>query len=177
MVIKNPAPYKAIARPFTRNSRVKAKAYIKTIPPQAVVKFIMGDAAKFNRNGYKLKVEIISKQDAQVRDVALEAARNMFHRDIEAEIGMDYYMAVSVFPHHILREHKQAAVAQADRMSQGMSLAFGKSVGRAAQVYAGKSLFMFAFNTDEDIVKFRQIYGKAKQKFPCTTKLIVTKLA
>ncbi len=176
MVIKNPAPYKAIARPFTRNSRVSSKAYIKTVPPQAVVKFVMGDSAKFNRNEYGWVVKIVSDEDAQVRDVALESARNHFNREIGEQIGADHYISVAVFPHHILREHKQAAVAQADRMSSGMSLSFGKSVGRAAQVRKGKSIFICGFNTEEDVRKFRKIYSAVKPKFPCTSHLEITQV-
>ena len=169
MVIKNPAPYKALAKPFTRTSRVKSKAYIKTVPPKVVVKFVMGNASKYNVGGYRFKVFIISKEDSQIRDVALESGRAHFHRDIEENIGTDYYMAVSVAPHHILREHKQAAVAQADRMSQGMSLSFGKSVGKAARVHKGKALYTFGFNTEEDVRKFRGLYERTKSKFNMVT--------
>lgn len=174
MVIKNPAPYKALARPFTRVSRVKSQAYIKTVPANAVVKFVMGNSSKYNSNGYRFKVEVISKEDSQLRDVALESGRSHLHRDIEENIGTDYYMAVSVYPHHILREHKQAAVAQADRMSSGMSLSFGKSVGKAARVHEGKALFTFGFNLQEDVVKFRELYERTKSKFNMVTYLKVT---
>lgn len=175
MTIKNPAPYKAIQRPFTRNSKVRSKAYIKTIPQTAVVKFVMGNASKFTQGKFPYIVSILSKEDAQIRDVALEAARNGFHRNIEKDIGMDYYMNVAVYPHHILREHKQAAVAQADRMSSGMSLSFGKSVGRAAQVRKGKPMFIFGFNTESDINKFRAILKKVRPKFCMTIALDIQK--
>ena len=171
MAIKNPAPYKAFQRPFTRNSKVRSKAYIKTVPQTAVVKFVMGKAAKFTNGEFKYTVKILSKEDAQIRDVALEAARNGFHRNIENDIGLDYYMNVAVYPHHILREHKQAAVAQADRMSSGMSLSFGKSVGKAAQVRKGRPLFIFGFNTESDINKFRTILKKVRPKFCMTISL------
>ncbi len=175
MVIKNPAPYKAIQRPFTRNSKVKSKAFIKSVPQTAVVKFIMGNGAKFNEDGFNFTIRIISKEDAQIRDVSLEAARMQFHRGLEKDVGTDYYMAVSIYPHQILREHKQAAVAQADRMSSGMSQSFGKSVGKAAQVFAGRPLFTFAFNNEADVNKFRALYKKIKPKFACRTSLDITK--
>lgn len=175
MVIKNPRPYKAIQRPFTRNSKVRSKAYIKSIPPIAVVKFVMGNSSKFNAGKYKYTIKIISKEDAQIRDVALEAIRSQIHRHLEIEVGTDYYLAVAVYPHHILREHKQAAVAQADRMSQGMSLSFGKSVGRSAQVFVGKPILILAFNTESDINKFREIYRRIRPKICMRTSLEVTK--
>ena len=171
MVIKNPRPYKALQRPFTRNSRVKNKAYIKTVPPTAVVKFVMGNSSKFNSNGYKFTIKVVSKEDAQIRDVALEATRNQFHRNLDKNVGSDYYMNIGVYPHQILREHKQAAVAQADRMSQGMSLSFGKAVGKAARVKKGKALYIFGFNDLVAVNKFRTIYNMVKPKFACKTGL------
>lgn len=175
MAIKNPAPYKAIARPFTRRSRVKSKGYIKTVPPSHLLKYAMGNQTKFDNEGYPFVVKVISKEDAQVRDVALESIRNHLHREIELQIGADYYFRVGVAPHHILREHKQAAVAQADRMSSGMSLSFGKSVGRAAQVKKGKDVFTFGFMNEEAVVKFREIFSNAKAKLPILTTIQVEK--
>lgn len=176
MAIKNPAPYKSIQKPFTRNSKVRSKAYIKAVPQTAVVKFVMGNAAKFNEGRYPFIIRILSKESAQIRDVALEAIRNQIHRMLEKEVGSDYYMNVAVYPHHILREHKQAAVAQADRMSSGMSQSFGKAVGKAAQVQKGKELLIFAFNTESDVNKFRAIFKKVKPKFCMTTSLEVSKI-
>ena len=45
------------------------------------------------------------------------------------------------YPHHVLRENKQATGAGADRVSQGMRCAFGKNVGTAARVKRAKSNF------------------------------------
>ena len=175
MVIKNPAPYKAIQKPFTRNSKVRSKAYIKSVPQTTIAKFVMGNTEKFNGKKYLFTINILSKENAQIRDVALESIRMQVHRMIEKEIGTDYYMNVAVYPHHILREHKQAAVAQADRMSSGMSQSFGKAVGKSAQVSIGKELFILAFNTESDVNKFRAIYNKVKSKFCMRTSLEIIK--
>ena len=169
MVIKNPAPYRELQRPFTRKSKVRSKNYIKVVPPSHIVKFVQGNSAKFHKGEYPFIVRIISKQDVQIRDVALEAVRMHVHREIGENIGADYYMAVSVYPHQILREHKQAAVAQADRMSQGMSLSFGKSVGRAARVHKNSAIFVLAFTTEDHVNKFRAIYHAIRPKLPCNT--------
>ncbi len=164
MAIKNPAPYKKIQRAYARKSKVKSKAYIKTIPPSHLLKYVMGNQNKFNNGGYKKVVKIVSKENAQLRDVSLEAIRNLIHRELENELGSDYYFRILTAPHQVLREHKQASVAQADRISAGMSLSFGKSVGRAARLYKGKAFLLFGFNSDEDIAKFRKIFSKAKAK-------------
>jgi len=177
MVIKNPAPYRGIQMPYTRRSRVKSKAYIKTVPPSAVVKFVMGDSKKFNNNKFPYKAEIISNVDCQIRDAALEASRQQISRELLETIGTDFYLSVGVYPHHILREHKQAAVAQADRMSQGMTLSFGKTVGRAAQVHKGKSIFTIGVSSEGALVKLREIYRKTKSKLPIVTRFEVTKIS
>lgn len=176
MTINNPAPYRGLQMPYTRKSRVKSKAYIKAVPPACVVKFVMGNSKKWDSKGFPYKAEIISRHDAQVRDVALEASRQQILREITETIGTDFFMSVAVAPHHILREHKQAAVAQADRMSQGMALSFGRTAGRAAQVHEGKAMFIVGLPSEIDIPKFREIYRKTKSKLPVTTRLEISKI-
>ena len=43
--------------PYTRQSKVKSKGYVKTIPPKHVVKFTMGNSAKYFRNEFEKKVQ------------------------------------------------------------------------------------------------------------------------
>jgi len=176
MAIKNPAPYRGIQRPFTRKSRVRSKAYIKTVPPSAIVKYVMGNIQKFYGNGFPYRVEILSEVDCQIRDVAIEASRQQLLREITNNFGTDFYFNVAVAPHHMLREHKQAAVAQADRMSQGMALSFGKTAGRAAQVHKGKAIFVLGLPTEDAVAKVRAVYNKTKQKLPIVTRFEVYKI-
>ena len=50
------------------------------------------------------------------------------------EVGrMNFHFKIRVYPHHVLRENKQATGAGADRVSEGMRLSFGKPVGTAAR--------------------------------------------
>ncbi|MEM2956448.1 MAG: 50S ribosomal protein L16 [Candidatus Pacearchaeota archaeon] len=176
MTIKNPAPYRKLQMPYTRKSRVKSKSYIKTVPPVAVVKFVMGNSKKWNTDGFQYKVFILSEADGQIRDVAIEASRQQILREITEKIGNDFYFAVSTYPHHMLREHKQAAVAQADRMSQGMTLSFGKTAGRAAQVHKGKPIFIIGVSTENAVAKLREIYNITKAKLPIPTRFEVQKI-
>lgn len=177
MTIKNPGPYRDLQMPYTRTSRVKSKAYIKTIPPPAVVKFVMGNTSKWYKNEFAYKIQIISKEDVQIRDAALEAARQQILRELTAVAGTDFYMCLAVAPHHILREHKQAAVAQADRMSQGMALSFGRTAGRAAQVHKNSPIFIFGLNSESAVVRLREIYKITRPKWPMTTRIEVTKVS
>ena len=176
MVIKNPGPYRDLQQPYTRTSRVRSKSYIKTIPPSTIVKYVMGNSAKWFKNGFQFRIDVLSEVDCQIRDCALEACRQQFLREITENIGNDFYFNVAVAPHQILREHKQAAVAQADRMSQGMALSFGKTGGRAARVHKGKAVFIFGLNTDAEVAKVRALYNKTKQKLPIVTRFEVTSI-
>jgi len=75
----------------------------------------------------------------QVRDNALESARIAIKNYLQSKLKDSEYRVVFVkFPHHILREHKLANVAKADRFFQGMRLAFGKPIGRAVQLLGEK---------------------------------------
>ena len=177
MAIKNPAPYRGIQRPYTRKSKVKSKAYIKAVPPSSVVKYVMGNTQKWYKKEFPFRVDIISEVDCQIRDVALEASRQQILREIGEQIGNDFYLNVAVAPHHILREHKQAAVAQADRMSQGMALSFGRTAGRAAQVHKGKSIFIIGLPTEQAVAKLRGIYNTTRAKMPVTTRFEVQKIS
>ena len=59
-----------------------------------------------------------------------------------------YYFVVKSYPHNVIREHKMATGAGADRISQGMSLAFGSPVSLAARLGAKQSVFMVRSNSE-----------------------------
>jgi large subunit ribosomal protein L10e len=162
--------------PYTRKSKVKSKGYVKTIPPKHVVKFTMGDSVKYFRNGFAYIIKLVSKDAFQIRDNALEASRTHILRELEIVAGKDFYFLVAVYPHHIIREHKQAAVAQADRIFQGMQRAFGKPTSLAVQLKPGKEIFVIAVNDESIIPKIRVVLEKIKPKLSCRTRIDVIKV-
>lgn len=176
MAVRKASAYRLWKRPYTRKSKVRSKGYIKTVPPMGVVKFVMGNSRKFFENKYPIIAKIISNEEVQIRDIALESARRQLHREIEVNIGMDYYMAVSVYPHHILRENKMLTGAGADRMQTGMSHSFGSVVGRAAQVKKGQPIITVALPSEDALKKFREYYHFTKQKIPCRSHIEVEKI-
>jgi len=165
-----------LERPYTRKSKVKSKGYIKTVPPNHIVKFVMGDSAKFLRGEYSLLIRLVSKDSMQIRDNAIEACRTHILRELEKTLGKDFCFIVSVYPHQILREHKQAAVAQADRIFQGMQMAFGKPTSLAAQIKVGKDIFRIALNDESAIPNIRIVLHKIKPKLSCRTVIVVKKI-
>ena len=176
MALRKASVYKRIERPYTRTSKVKGKSYIKTIPAKKIVKFTMGNAAKHYKKGYAYQVSLIAKEGFQIRDNAIEAARQLINRHLEEKIGTDFYFAITVYPHHILREHKIAAVAQSDRFFSGMSHAFGKTISNAAQIKKGHQIFVIEINSESQIPFIRKIYHMASSKFGASVVIKAKKL-
>ncbi len=158
--------------PFTRISKLKGKSYIKTVPPQAIVKFSMGYINLYRDGKLPHVLTLVSEENAQVRHNALEASRQYLHKQLDTEFPGQYYFRVIPYPHHIQRENKMLTGAGSDRMQTGMQLSFGKSVGKAALVKEGGRIFMIAVPNDKGIKFVREIYSKVRPKLPCTTKVI-----
>jgi len=130
--------YRELQRPFTRKSKYKKKAFIKAVPNSRVVRYNMGNPKK----QFTTKLELVSKTDLHLRHNCLESARLSSNRLLEKILGKTaFYLVINVYPHHILRENPLASGAGADRMSTGMKKAFGKSVGVAARVRKGQTVF------------------------------------
>jgi large subunit ribosomal protein L10e len=164
------------ARAFTRNSRRKSKAYIKTIPHVKVAKYNIGDYASFRDKKHKFFVRLVSRENVQVRDTALEAGRMFVHKEIEEKIPGRYFFAVKVHPHHFLRNNKTSGVAGADRISTGMSHSFGVIEGRAAIVPAGKDIFMISCADENAARTARDALEAVKAKFPGSIKIVFEKV-
>lgn len=120
-------------RPYTRKAvRVHNKEYIRGIPGSKLHTFHMG-----NKNGdFDTAIHLLPKVNTTIRHNALDASRVAANAYLKKAIGneIEYFIKVRVYPHHVLREHAQAAIAQADRFYQGMSHPFGKPSGLAARV-------------------------------------------
>lgn len=168
MALRKAGAYsKRYTRPFTRKSRVKSKSYIKVVPNTKVVKLRMGDVSGFDAGKYPIILNIVSKEQVQLRDNAIESVRQYLHRFMTEEIGKDYYFSVDVYPHHILRENKMITGAGADRMQTGMALSFGASVGRAALVNAGQQIMTMAILNTKGEQYARKLIASCKAKLPC----------
>jgi len=123
--------HRVLKLPYTRKSRYRKKAFIKAVPASRITRFEVGNLQKTFEFIAKLK----SLDTGQVSHNALESARQVSNRVLENTLGKTgYKLKVVTYPHHIVREHYQAAVAQADRMSSGMAHPFGKPVTLAAQL-------------------------------------------
>ena len=156
--------YRRIEKPYTRTSKYKNKAYIKINPNIKIIGFELGSSKK--SFGYTLK--LISKDNLQIRDNALESAKQTSNKLLESTLGLSaYFLKVRPYPHHILRENPLASGAGADRFSTGMQRAFGKPIGSAAQVRKGDAIFHISVDKP-NIELAKQALTRASKKLPCS---------
>ncbi len=120
---------KITQRPYTR------REFMGGVPALRILQFQSG-----NKTGtFPAKLDLVPEERGQIRHTALEALRITAVRYMDKKVGRDnYHLHVRVYPHHVLRQNKQASGAGADRVSMGMRLAFGKPIGTAARVEAGQ---------------------------------------
>lgn len=162
--------YRKVERPYTRFSKVRGKAYVKSRPGKKVIKFDMGDV-KGGEKQFPMQLQLISKDLAQIRTNAIEAARVSALKGLETTLGRQgFYFRIKCVPHQAIRENPLAAGAGADRLSTGMKHSFGKIIGTAAHVEEGKILMSVSVNPEgEDIA--RKSLQKASKKLPVRTRI------
>jgi len=136
--------YTYMKRAYTRRSRRSKKNYIKTIPPLKLTKYDMGD----NKKKFDFKVSLVVNNDIQIRQNSIESARQVVNRRISEAASNNYFMKVSAYPHHVLRENRMLGGAHADRLQTGMAHAFGMTINLAAQVKKGKPVFTISVNKE-----------------------------
>ncbi|MBR9701766.1 50S ribosomal protein L16 [Candidatus Pacearchaeota archaeon] len=172
MALRKAAAYsKKKVLPFTRVSKKRQKSYIKTVPPQKIVKFTMGNNDMFNKGKLSHHLTMVATEKVQIRHNAFEACRQFINKKLDTEFSGAYLFKVIPFPHHIQRENKMLTGAGADRMQTGMQLAFGKSAGKAAILKPNKGIFFVAVQDPKAVVFARKVLKQVKSKLPCATKI------
>jgi len=119
-------------------------------------------------------LELKSKAPVQIRDNAIESARQTSLKLLEKTLGKTgWHLKIRVYPHHILRENPLASGAGADRMSTGMKHSFGKTIGIAAQVKEGQTIIALRINkANLDLGK--RALKRAGHKFSCKTNVVIS---
>ncbi len=154
-------------RPYTRHAvTVHSRNYIGAVPGLKTRQWNMGEGMKPFDTIVDLMVQC-GPHGVQIRDNALESARLMINRTLAKRVGKEaFFIKLRIYPHHILRENKQAQGAHADRIQKGMSHAFGKTIGRAARVRNGQVVFsVLVFDQDKE--KAAGCLMMAISRFPC----------
>jgi large subunit ribosomal protein L10e len=135
--------------------------------------FHLGDRKRGELKDFEVQLTLSADEACQVRHTALEAGRVIANTTIRKAAGIvGYSLRIRVYPHHILRENKQATGAGADRVSQGMRAAYGKNVGTAARVKRDQGLVTIQTDAAHFAVA-KDALRKASMKFPtpCTITL------
>ncbi len=158
--------------PYTRISKKKQKSFIKTVPPQKIVKFTMGKKSLYDQGKLPHELNMVSLENVQIRHNALEACRQFINKEMEEEFQDQFFFRVVPFPHHIQRENKMITGAGADRMQTGMQLSFGKAVGKAALLKNGSRIFFVALQNPKAVQFVRHLLKQIKSKLPCRTRVI-----
>ena len=169
--LRKAVAYRRLERPYTRRSKYRKLNYVRASPHNLIVKYDMGNFVKT----FEHKLELISDADVQLRHNSIESARKSANKLLETKCGTNYRFIVKMFPHHVLRENPLASGAGADRMSTGMSMAFGKPIGIAAQVRKGKAIMELQCDT-KDLEVGKQALKRAQYKFPMHCIITVTSL-
>lgn len=153
-----------LKRAYTRFSKYTKFSYVKARPHSKLARLDWGDT----KGKYSRQFDLLTKHTLQIRDNALESARQVINRCLERALGKTgWAMKVRVYPHHILRENPLASGAGADRLSTGMAHSYGKPIGVAAQLHAGQPVFS-VYVEEENIPLARQALRKAAFKLPCS---------
>lgn len=162
--------YRKVERPYTRWSKVRSKAFVKSRPGKKVIKFDMGDVIG-GRTQFPLHLTLVSKNLAQIRTNAIEASRITGLKRLETKLGRrGFYFRIRAVPHQMVRENPLAAGAGADRLSTGMKHSFGKIIGTSCQVEEGKVLMDLYLPKEEENFG-RSVLKSLSKKLPVTTRV------
>ncbi|TFG28379.1 50S ribosomal protein L16 [Candidatus Thorarchaeota archaeon] len=159
--------YRACDRPpFTR------RKYIHRRPASKIVSYDMGNTT----GKFDVKMSLLGLEKCQIRHQALEAARIASNRYMQKQVGRsNYHLRIRVKPYHFLRENKMISGAGADRIQDGMRLAYGKVIGRAARVEPRQPLISIRTN-NRFLQKAREALKHAAPKLPTPCKIVFDKI-
>ena len=139
--------FRKVERAFTRIApKVQRRNYLGGVPGVRTRDFTMGNQTK----QFDTQFDIVSKESMQIRDNAIESMRQKLVKKLTELVGKDgFVIKIRLYPHHVLREHKSASGAGADRISKGMKHPYGKNTGRAIQVRYGQLLLSVVVNKEK----------------------------
>lgn len=166
--------YRKLERPYTRWSKARKKAFVKSRPGKKVIKFDMGDI-KGGHDQFVTHLTLVSKDSAQLRTNSIEASRITGLKRLEKKYGRaGFYMRVRAVPHQMVRENPLAAGAGADRLSTGMKHSFGKIIGTSCLVPEGKVIYdLFIPAGEENELFGRDVLKRMSKKLTVKTRVAV----
>ncbi|MFB6144215.1 MAG: 50S ribosomal protein L16 [Candidatus Nanohaloarchaea archaeon] len=155
-------------QPYTRQSQKKNDNFIKGAPAPRVTQYEMG----VRNEEFEKKVVLKVDEDVNIRSEALEAGRIAANSHLSKVLDPeeDYMLKIHPYPHHVLRYHPLAGVAQADRYYEGMRKPFGRPIGRSAIVDDGQTVFSVRLD-EGDVEEAKKALERAKHKMPVSCRV------
>ena len=145
------------------------REYMGGVPGSKLMQFDMGNLTE----EFPLELTLVVEEGCQIRHTALEAARVVINRRLQELGRANFRLKIRVYPHHILRENKQATGAGADRVSEGMRLSFGKAVGSAARVRPGQKVLSI-YTLTQNLEKAKDALRHGSHKLPTPSHIELT---
>ncbi|NPA24120.1 MAG: 50S ribosomal protein L16 [Crenarchaeota archaeon] len=156
--------------PYTRLEYIHGAPYVQ------IPKFDMGATSAAARARFDTVVKLVAEELGQIRMNALESARQMAFKYLNKILGQEnFYLRINVYPFHVLRENKMLAMAGADRLQEGMRLAFGSPVGRAVRVEKLGQVIMFVEVEERNVEHAKEALRRAKSKLSIPCRIVVEK--
>ena len=157
-------------QPYTRQSQKKSDNFIKGAPAPRVTQYEQGAKKTEFDSSVALRVE----EGCAIQSEALEAGRIAANSHISKVLDPeeDYFLKIKPYPHHVLRYHPLAGVAQADRYYEGMRKPFGRPIGRAALVDDDQVIIRIDVDED-DIDEARKALERATHKMPVSCRVLI----
>jgi len=155
-------------QPYTRQSQKKSDNFIKGAPAPRVTQYRQG----VEDGDFDTAVKLVVEEGCGIRSEALEAGRiaaNSF-LDKELDVEEDYFLEIRPYPHHVLRYHPLAGIAQADRYYEGMRKPFGRPIGRAALVDDYQTIIRVEVDQG-DVPEARKALERATHKMPVSCRV------
>ncbi len=147
------------------------KNYVKALPHTSLLIYRMG----IEKGNYDMHLTLNADQYVQLRSNALEAARLTANKYLESKIPGQYFFRIITIPHQVIREKKRATGAGADRLSQGMSMSFGKPVSVAARLRNGQAV-LEVMTTSGSRVIAKEALRRASSKLSGTYTIVTKQL-
>ncbi len=152
-------------QPYTR------KKYIGGVPGIKIVSFEMGN--KEEKDIFPVEVTLRAEEQCRITHNALESARVAANSFLMKRLKrLNYFFKLRIYPHDVLRENKMATGAGADRVQDGMRLAFGRPVGTAARVSVDQPVFSVRVRP-ENVAEARKALKRASMKLPTPGRITV----
>jgi len=148
------------------------REYMGGVPACRITQFDTGNL----KDAFPVQLSLGMEEAGQVRDIALEAARISAVRVMDRTAPNQFHLKMRRYPHAILREHKMATGAGADRISDGMRRAFGKPVGHAVRAGIGSEILTI-YTTLAHVDDAKEALRKASHKLPVPTRVIISQRA